>query len=1254
MAWLRGAHEPRVLAAWVRRRPFFGPTRTQAVEDARLSHGGPGAIGAKTGTIGAMSTFGTNIGYVDELYARYLVNPESVSEAWREFFADYRPSAATPAPPPASAAGAALPPPVPRVPMAEPPPGAELLAGAPARIAQNMEASLAVPTATSVRTIPVKLLEENRRLINQSRSAHARSKVSFTHLIAWAVVRAVERHPAMNARFAEAGGKLYRVPGDRIHVGLAIDLEKRGERVLLVPCLKDAQGLDFPSFLAAYDDLVARARMGRLAVEDFEGTSITLTNPGTIGTALSVPRLMGGQGTIVGIGAIGYPPQYAGMAEGMIAEIGLSKVMTVTSTYDHRIIQGAESGAFLATIEALLLGENGFYERIFREVEVPHEPVRWSADRGTGPAAPAASGEAVEKQARAIQLIRSYRVRGHLAAHLDPLGAEPAPQPELEPTEYGFTLWDLDRRFIAGGLAGETGLLPLREILDILRETYCRHVGVEFYHIPEPEVRRWLEERMERTRNAEPLSRELQSRILEKLNAAEAFERFLHSAYVGHKRFSLEGAETLIPVLDALLSDAVEAGIEQAVVGMAHRGRLNVLANVVGKSYGAIFREFEGTVDPQSTQGSGDVKYHLGARGVHRAPGGRALDLVLASNPSHLEAVDPVVEGMARARQDLLGDTVTRARVLPVLVHGDAAFAGQGVVAETLNLSQLSGYRTGGTVHIVVNNQIGFTTGPAEARSSLYATDVAKAVRAPIFHVNGDNPEDAVRAVRLALAFRLQFRRDVVVDLVCYRRWGHNEGDDPSYTHPILYAKIEKHRSVRKLYTEQLLRRGDLGPGEAEAALQDFRERLDRTFEEVRRAKAEPEATAREELEAVEGIARPHSETSVPRGTLEKVLEGLDRVPAGFEVHPKLAKQLAKRADEFGGDRIDWALAEALAFGSLVLEGTPVRLSGQDSGRGTFSQRHAVLYDYRTAKPHAPLSHLAADQGRFEVHDSLLSEFAVLGFEYGYSVDAPETLVLWEAQFGDFANGAQVIIDQFIAASEEKWGQASGVVLLLPHGHEGQGPEHSSARLERFLQLCARGNIQVACPTTPAQYFHLLRRQVRRPERKPLVVLTPKSLLRHRDAVSPAAALSSGTFEEILDDASIADPSRVHRVLLASGKVFYDLEAHRRESAPQGTAIVRIEQLYPFPTEQLGAVLDRYPAASDLVWVQEEPRNMGAWAFVAERAPAAFPERLALRYAGRPRNASPATGSYKRHLAEQRTLVADAFGEKPAPSKVGN
>jgi len=1167
-----------------------------------------------------MNGFGQNSGYVDELYARYLADPSSVSEAWRDFFADYKP-----------AAGAAA---------AEAEDGVPLT-GAKARLVANMEDSLSVPTATSVRTIAVKFLEENRRVVNHHQGARFGAKVSFTHLVAWALVRAVEKHPAMNAGFSEIDGVPHVLDRDAIALGVAVDAERRGERVLLVPNVKNAQGLDFPSFVAAYDDVVARARAGSARVEDFAGTTITLTNPGTLGTTLSVPRLMAGQGAIVGCGAIGYPPQYAGMSEETISNLGLSKVLTLTCTYDHRIIQGAESGSFLATIEKLLLGEDRFYHRIFEEMSIPQEPVTLGDGR-TAAAGRAGGAEAVERQAGVIQLVRAFRVRGHLSAHLDPLGSPPLHQEELDLSFYGLSVWDLDRRFAVGTLAGSRETRPLREILDVLRDTYCRYVGVEFMHIQELPIRRWLEQRMESTRNAAPLSPEEQGRILSKLNDAEAFEKFLHTTYVGQKRFSLEGAETLVPMLDDLLSHAADAGVEEAVIGMAHRGRLNILSNVVGKSYAAIFREFEGELDPSSAHGSGDVKYHVGAGGAHTAPSGAAVAVTLASNPSHLEAVDPVVEGMVRARQDRLGDAAHE-RVLPILLHGDAAFAGQGVVAETLNLSLLRGYRTGGTVHIVVNNQIGFTTAPQDARSSPYATDVARTVQAPIFHVNGDQPEAAVRVMRLALAFRNAWKRDVVVDLVCYRRWGHNEGDDPSYTNPLLYAKIEAQRSVRKLYTEELLRRGDLTPEAAERALTEYRARLTSAFEEVRRMRADAEGVpVPEEREPSEGAARPSLDTAVPRDRLVAILEAVERVPEGFEIHPKLAKQLARRREQLDGDLVDWSLAETLAFGSLVLEGIPVRLSGEDTGRGTFSQRHAILYDHRNGSRHIPLARLAPSQARFQVYDSHLSEFAVLGFEYGYSVADPSTLVLWEAQFGDFANGGQVVIDQFIASAEEKWSLRSGLTLLLPHGYEGQGPEHSSARIERFLQLAARGNIRVANPTTPAQYFHLLRRQARAAERKPLIVCTPKSLLRHKEAVSSAASLTRGAFEPVLDDPLSPDPADVRRLVLCSGKVYYELDAARREASPSDVAIVRLEQCYPFPSAALEGVLARYARASDLCWTQEEPRNMGAFGFVQDRLAPILSGR-ALRYAGRPRNPSPATGSHKRHVAEQRALVREAL-----------
>ncbi|HEX5042088.1 MAG TPA: multifunctional oxoglutarate decarboxylase/oxoglutarate dehydrogenase thiamine pyrophosphate-binding subunit/dihydrolipoyllysine-residue succinyltransferase subunit [Candidatus Polarisedimenticolaceae bacterium] len=1168
-----------------------------------------------------MSQFGQNLGYVDELYRRYLHDPRSVSEAWREFFGGDQPASAQgePVPPAASS-------------PAEAPDGAEPLRGAAARLAENMTASLAVPVATSARTFPVKLLEENRRLLNAHQAAEASFKVSFTHLIAWAVVRALERHPAMSAVYTEVDGTPHRLPRRTIHLGLAVDLERRGERALLVPNIKDAGRLDFPAFVAAYDGAVARAREGKATVEDFQGTTVTLTNPGVVGTALSVPRLLEGQSAIVGVGSIAYPAAFAGAAPEMIAELGVSKVLTLTSTYDHRVIQGAESGAFLGTVERLLAGEEGFYHRIFTECGVPHEPFRTAPDRAARIGGAAPDSEIIRKQAAVLQLIRAYRVRGHLYAELDPLasGFTPEVEPELAMSTYGLTVWDLDRRFFVGNLRGSNATLTLRETLEILRGTYCGHIGVEFMHIPEGGIRAWLQERMEMPRP--PLPRDVQLRILERLNVASAFERFLHTTYVGQKRFSLEGAETLIPMLDALLQDAADGGVEEVVLGMAHRGRLNVIAHVVGKGAAQIFREFEGELDPATVQGSGDVKYHLGAEGTFEAPSGRRLTVRLAANPSHLEAVDPVVEGMARARQDSLGDTAHE-RVLPVLLHGDAAFAGQGVVVETLNLSELRGYRTGGTVHVVVNNQIGFTTGPADARSSLYATDVAKAVRAPIFHVNADVPEDAVRVIRLALAFRQRFKRDVVVDLVCYRRWGHNEGDDPSYTAPLLYAKIEKRRPVRVLYTEQLLRRGVLDMTEAEAELESFRRHLQQVLQDVQSAQAEPPQSPMEEA-----ASASEPDTFVSPAVLDAVLEGMERLPEGFQVHPKLARQLSRRRERMESGSIDWALAEALSLGSLVLEGGHVRLSGEDTARGTFSQRHATLYDYRTGAATTPLARLPGS-GSFHVFDSHLSEFAALGFEYGYSVARPEALVLWEAQFGDFVNGAQVILDQFLFSAESKWGQRSALVLLLPHGQEGQGPEHSSARLERFLQACARDNLRVCYPSTPAQYFHLLRRQALLSLRKPLVVMTPKSLLRLPAAVSSAEELHGGRFRQVLDDARVR-PEAVRRLLLCTGKIAYEL----MESAGvrEDVAVVRLEQLYPFPGEELARILARYGEA-ETVWVQEEPRNMGAFAFVREHLD------RPLRYVGRPPSPSPATGSSRRHVASQKQLLEEALGA-PAPA----
>ncbi len=1263
----------------------------------------------------AVSTpFGFNTGYVEDLYAQYLENPESVSERWRDFFADYNPGPSfhppaapavaepaapsgdgaaaeqpakptgagsrgpggSPAPSQATAAGSRGPGGSPgasaaKAPDRATPPapeGAEVkpLRGAAARIVENMEASRDLPTATSVRTVPVKLMAENRRLINGHQRAVGGEKVSYTHLIAYALVRALKAVPAMNYSFRREPGQngkdevLQRVENASVNLGLAIDIEKNGRRSLLVPNVKGAEAMSFPEFLGAYNDIVRRARDGKLGIPDFEGTTVTLTNPGMIGTVMSVPRLMPGQGLILAVGAIEYPPEYQALPPVEVSRLGLSQVMAITSTYDHRVIQGAESGAFLAHVAGLIAGEHGFYEDVFEDLGLTTPPLVMQPD--TTPVLGEPDELAlVEKNARVMQLIRAYRVRGHLLADLNPLAGELRPHSELDPASYGLTVWDLDRVFLTGGLGvaggalGGKDRLPLRDILDILWETYTRHVGVEFMHISEPPEKRWLIERIEPQRMADPLSEDQKRRILEKLNAAEAFERFIHTKYVGHKRFSLEGAETLIPILDQILSDAADQEVEEVVIGMAHRGRLNVLANVLGKPYENIFSEFEGHVDIGTAHGSGDVKYHLGATGTHTAPSGETIGLTLAGNPSHLEAVNPVVEGMARAMQQARGDA-DRDAVVPVLIHGDAAFAGQGVVAETLNLSQLDGYMTGGTVHIVVNNQIGFTTLPMHARSSVYATDIARMIQAPIFHVNGDDPEAAIRVARLALDFRQVFNKDVVIDLVCYRQHGHNEGDEPSFTQPLMYDKIDGHRSVRKKYTELLLRRGDMDPEAAEQMLDDFHEKLQQAFADTKELSEQQPATAVRVLheETPVSVAEAEVETKAPEEALRRVVRALTEIPDEVAVHKKLARLLQRKEGQFEKGKIDWAFAEALAFGTLLLNGTPVRLSGQDSGRGTFSQRHAVLHDQQDASLYLPLNHVAeggADgdgQARFQVYDSLLSEYAVLGFEYGYSVASPETLVLWEAQFGDFVNGAQIMIDQFITAAEEKWNQASRLVMLLPHGFEGQGPEHSSARLERFLQAAAEDNIIVANFTTPANYFHALRRQMKREVPKPLIVMTPKSLLRHPLAVAAKEELAEGQFHPVYPAAT--EPEKAERLLFCTGKVYYDLlKAQEAMDEPARVGLVRVEQLYPFPEAEVRAELERFGSVTDVRWVQEEPQNMGAWTFVQPLMNGLLREMrddrcLDVGYEGRPPSASPATGSATVHAAEQDRLVRSALG----------
>ncbi|WP_407111116.1 multifunctional oxoglutarate decarboxylase/oxoglutarate dehydrogenase thiamine pyrophosphate-binding subunit/dihydrolipoyllysine-residue succinyltransferase subunit [Streptomyces sp. DSM 116494] len=1237
------------------------------------------------------AAFGANEWLVDEIYQQYLQDPNSVDRAWWDFFADYKPGApatsapagnaaagaagtattpATPARPaaaaPAPAAAAKAPaqaapqakaaaPAAPAAkqaaatpkaaPKAEPSGAAKTgaeqvtLRGPSAAVAKNMDASLELPTATSVRALPVKLLFDNRIVINNHLKRARGGKISFTHLIGYAMVQAIKAMPAMNNSFARVDGKPTLVKPEHVNLGLAIDLVKpNGDRQLVVAAIKKAETLNFFEFWQAYEDIVRRARDNKLTMDDFTGVTVSLTNPGGLGTVHSVPRLMPGQSVILGVGSMDYPAEFQGTSQDTLNKLGISKVMTLTSTYDHRVIQGAASGEFLRAVANLLLGENGFYDDIFEALRIPYEPVRWLKDID------ASHDDDVTKAARVFELIHSYRVRGHVMADTDPLEYRQRKHPDLDITEHGLTLWDLEREFAVGGFAGKS-LMKLRDILGVLRDSYCRTTGVEFMHIQDPKQRKWIQDRIERS-HTKP-EREEQLRILRRLNAAEAFETFLQTKYVGQKRFSLEGSESVIPLLDAVLDSAAESRLDEVVIGMAHRGRLNVLANVVGKSYAQIFREFEGNLDPKSMHGSGDVKYHLGAEGTFTGLDGEQIKVSLVANPSHLEAVDPVLEGVARAKQDIIGKGGTDFTVLPVAIHGDAAFAGQGVVAETLNMSQLRGYRTGGTVHVVINNQVGFTAAPESSRSSMYATDVARMIEAPIFHVNGDDPEAVVRVARLAFEFRQAFNKDVVIDLICYRRRGHNETDNPAFTQPLMYDLIDKKRSVRKLYTESLIGRGDITLEEAEQALQDYQGQLEKVFTEVREATSQPSAAEHPDPQAEFPVA---VNTAVTTETVKRIAESQVNIPDHITVHPRLLPQLQRRAAMVEDGTIDWGMGETLALGSLLLEGVPVRLAGQDSQRGTFGQRHAVIIDRSTGEEYTPLQYLSEDQSRLNVYNSLLSEYAAMGFEYGYSLARPDALVLWEAQFGDFVNGAQTVVDEFISSAEQKWAQTSGVVLLLPHGYEGQGPDHSSARPERFLQLCAQNNMTVAMPTSPSNYFHLLRWQAHNPHHKPLVVFTPKSMLRLKAAAAKAEEFTTGQFRPVIGDTSV-DPAAVKKVVFTAGKVYYDLDAERQKRGATDTAIIRIERLYPLPGAELQAEIKKYPNAEKYLWAQEEPANQGAWPFIALNlidhldlsVGADLPHDERLRRISRPHGSSPAVGSAKRHQAEQEQLVREVF-----------
>jgi multifunctional 2-oxoglutarate metabolism enzyme len=1251
------------------------------------------------------AAFGPNAWLVDDMYEQYRQDPSSVSESWREFFEDYRPGGANlarpstpevrfspqdfevdideaeattagelpsatradaqvsapPRPAPVEAKGigtastqiaATQTAPTPTSPTETPAPeipAAETvtpLRGAAARVVANMTASLEVPTATSFRVVPARLLEVNRLILNNqlSRTGSA-GKVSFTHVIGYAVVEAVKTVGTINSSFkAPDPGDPKAPPGvihhEHLNLGIAVDVEKAdGSRTLMVPVIKAADTLDFRAFWTAYEDLIRKVRTNKIGADDLAGATVTLTNPGTIGTVQSVPRLMPGQGAIIGVGTIDYPAEWQAADPRVLGELGVSKVVTITSTYDHRIIQGAESGLFLKKVHELLTGRGNFYQNVFKAMGVPYEPVPFHRDVND-----LADGAALQlrKQTEVDNLINMYRVRGHLIAHLDPLDwKDPQMHPELDPTTHGLSVWDLDREFLTNGLAGSERM-SLGDILGVLRDAYCRTVGVEYMFIQEPDQKRWIQEHVEGVSTT--LSADEQRYILNRLNAAEALEQFLNTKFIGQKRFGLEGGESAIPLIDAVVDEAAVAGLSEVAIGMAHRGRLNVLINIVGKGYGELFEEFEGNIDPGTVQGSGDVKYHKGFRGKFTGRSGISINVNLASNPSHLEAVDPVVEGMARALQDLLSekDGADGHPVLPLLIHGDAAFAGQGVVAETLNMSALPGYETGGTVHLVINNQLGFTTNPESARSSVYATDVAKMVQAPIFHVNGDDPEACVRVGRLAFAFRKRFHKDVVIDMVCYRRFGHNEQDDPSLTQPLLYQLIKEHRSVRKLYTEALVRRGDIDMDEAEAALKDFSKRLQAALDETR-ATAPPRVTQLPPPPQPAPVL-PAMQTGVPLEGLQKVVDALQTFPEGFTVHPKLSKVFDARAKLWASGEADWALGETLAYGTLLLDGRDVRLSGQDTRRGTFGHRNAAVVDYRTGAEYIPLT--ALGPGRFSIYDSLLSEYAALGFEYGYSLVARDGLVAWEAQFGDFVNGAQIIIDQFLAAAEIKWQQTSGLTLLLPHGYEGQGAEHSSARIARFLDLCAEDNMQVADVTNAAQLFHLLRRQVLRSTRKPLVLFTPKRYLRGREAYSPLADFTTGSFREVIDDPMFAEGGRdaVRQVVVATGKVALDAIGARARAGRKDVAVVRIEQLHPWPADQIAAAVAGYERAEAVVWVQEEPENMGANAFVRDRLADLFEGDYKLSRVSRVASGSPATGSHSMHELEQGDLLRRALG----------
>ncbi|MGA8532735.1 MAG: multifunctional oxoglutarate decarboxylase/oxoglutarate dehydrogenase thiamine pyrophosphate-binding subunit/dihydrolipoyllysine-residue succinyltransferase subunit [Candidatus Tumulicola sp.] len=1130
------------------------------------------------------------------------------------------------------------------------------LRGPAAALAAYMEQSLTIPTATSFRALAVDVLDARRKELNGAIKAAGRNeKVSFTHVVAFALVRAARDLPFITYSFCrtETGAPTRLEPG--IHLGLAVDSERKdGTRFLVVPVIKDAAALDFAAFRTKYEELVAKARDNKLVADDLQGASFTLTNPGGIGTVASLPRLMAGQGAIIAAGAIGYPPGFANANEQSLQLLGVSKVMQMTSTYDHRVIQGAQSGEYLRHVDDLLQGRSAFYEEIFESLglqaaPVPHITTALTSARAPGAAvAPAPSDEMLRAVAAGMAIVSAYRRHGHLAANLDPLGAQPVGDSSLEPQTYGLTP-ALMSAIPAGVLRVKVPGNTLSEVLPHLKDTYSSTIAYEIEHISNAGQRVWLRDYIESGKNKIKFSPERQIEFLSRLTRVEAFDRYVRKAFLGQKTFSGEGLDVMVPMLEEMLDMFADDGVRNAVVGMAHRGRLNVIAHVVNAPYEEAMMEFEaaqyrGELGDDDVMG--DVKYHHGATGTFVTSKGKSIAVTLAHNPSHLEAVDPVVEGSARALQTDHAGGVPKyeaAGAVPILIHGDAAFTGQGIVSEVFNLQSLPGYQTGGTVHLIANNQIGFTTDIADARSTRYASDLAKGFDVPIVHVNADDVDACIAAVHLAVDFRRAFSRDVLIDLIGYRRFGHNEQDEPAYTQPHMAEKIKSHPTVRELFANKLVNQGILTAEQSRAMVDDAGERL---------------AEARK---AVKGVLAAHitgrkmagSNTfdgtvlaPVERAQLVAWSDALGRVPDGFTLNRKLTSQFERRRETITGKgTVDWGTAEALAFASLLASGTPIRLTGQDTERGTFSHRHAVLHDPERAAVWIPLQHLSGAQASFEIHNSPLSEYACMGFEYGYSTQEPEALVLWEAQYGDFFNGAEIVVDQFIAAGQAKWGQASRLVLLLPHGYEGGGPEHSSARLERFLQLVAEGNLRVAYPSNASNYYHLLRMQARSPIAVPLVVMTPKSLLRAPSASGTLDDMAAGSFAPVLDDPRSLDRNAVERLILCSGKIYHDMVGHAAFGALKKTAIARIELLAPLPAAEINRVIGGYPRLKKIVWVQEEPKNMGARAFVRRRLLESKRDGFDIEYIGRGYRASPSEGYAGQHAVEQERIVATALSE---------